>query len=311
MANHQPVLVEKVIEYLLGGERELFLDCTLGSGGHTAALLEAAGKPIRIFAFDKDPEAVKAAAKNLEGRSGVIIDQGDYSQLDTLAVKCGITLVDGIFADLGQSSMQLDDPERGFSHRFDGPLDMRYNQSDDLSASEIVNSMTKDQLIDILGFYGQERKAKAIALAIVRSRPIKGTSQLAALIRKVCPADHIEKTLARVFMALRVAVNDELSSIEQFLCKALVLLRKTGRLVLISYDSNQDRIVKRFFREKSLTCTCPPKLPVCVCGKIAELKVLTPHVVIPGSMEIKQNPRSRSARLRAAEKVANAHEKTD
>ncbi len=303
MAFHKPVLVEKVVEILLDVDGELFIDCTLGAGGHSEALFEAADHPIRILGIDKDPDALSLAAKRLAGRKGITIERGSYVSLDDLAAKHGFIEVDGILADFGQSSDQLEDPARGFSYRTEGPLDMRYDPYSGTTAAEIVNECSRTEIAEIIRCYGQERMANRIAVAIVRSRPLHTTTQLSSVVRKACPGAYIEKTLARVFMALRVFVNDELSTFKELLPKALGLLRIGGRMVFISYDSNQDRIVKEFFRTRSQTCTCPPGLPVCVCDAHPELKILTHRVIKPGTLEIETNPRSRSARLRAAQKI--------
>ncbi|NQT33751.1 16S rRNA (cytosine(1402)-N(4))-methyltransferase RsmH [bacterium] len=309
MAFHQPVLTREVIKILLEGDRKLFLDCTLGAGGHSEALLEAAEQPIKIFGIDKDPEALVLAEQKLKNREGIVLEHGDYALLDEVAEKFGFSAFDGILADLGQSSDQMEDSIRGFSHRFDGKLDMRYNPQSDLTAQEIVNEYSASELTDIFRRYGQERMSKQIAETIVRSRPVVGTVQLADLIRKSCPGKYIQKTLARIFMALRIVVNDELTAIEKLMPGAHKLLNPGGRMVFISYDSNQDRIVKDFFRLKSRICVCPDILPVCVCNTTPELKILTRRVIKPGPEEIETNPRSRSARLRAAEKLTISHEK--
>ncbi len=309
MAFHKPVLTCEVINVLLEGDRKLFLDCTLGAGGHSEALLDAAKQPIKIFGIDKDPEALVLAKEKLKNRKGIVLEQGDYALLDEVAERFGLLGFDGILADLGQSSDQMEDSARGFSHRIDGKLDMRYNPQSDLMAQEIVNEYSASELTDIFRRYGQERMSKRIAETIVRSRPVVGTVQLADLIRKSCPGKHIRKTLARIFMALRIVVNDELTAIEKLMPGAHKLLKPGGRMVFISYDSNQDRIVKDFFRLKSRTCVCPDTLPVCVCNTTPELKILTRRVIKPGSEEIETNPRSRSARLRAAEKLTISHEK--
>ena len=309
MAFHKPVLTREVVKILLEGDRKLFLDCTLGAGGHTEALLNTAEQTIKIFGIDKDPDAIVLAEEKLKGRKGVVLQQGDYALMDEVAEKFGFSGLDGILADLGQSSDQMEDSVRGFSHRMDGKLDMRYNPQSDLTAEKIVNEYSVSELTDIFRRYGQERMSKRIANTIVRSRPVTGTAQLAALIRKSCPGKYVQKTLARIFMALRIVVNDELTAIEKLIPGAHKLLKPGGRMVFISYDSNQDSIVKNFFRLKSRTCICPDALPVCVCNTTPELKILTRRVIKPGAEEIETNPRSRSARLRAAEKLTINHEK--
>jgi 16S rRNA (cytosine1402-N4)-methyltransferase len=303
MILHQPVLSSVVVKFLLSDGRKTFIDCTLGGGGHTIALLQAAKYPIRIYGVDMDNEALDKAKERLADYKNITFIHGDFASLDVMIAKHGIDEVDGILADFGQSFDQIEDGQRGFAFKYDGPLDMRYNTQEMPTAADIVNSYTKQELTNLIYHNSQERQASKIAASIVRERPLHTTGQLADLIRRSSHRSFVEKTLARVFMALRVEVNSELKAIDNLLPISHKLLRSGGRAVFISYDSNQDSRVKNFFRMKSRKCECPSKLPVCVCGLKPELKILTHRVVKPDLAEIEDNPRSRSARLRAAEKI--------
>ncbi|MCF7810042.1 16S rRNA (cytosine(1402)-N(4))-methyltransferase RsmH [bacterium] len=303
MILHQPVLSSVVVKYLLSDGRKTFIDCTLGGGGHTIALLQAAEYPIHIYGIDMDNEALKHAKERLTAYSCITYIQGNFANLDYLMAKHGIDEVDGIISDFGQSYDQIEDSQRGFAFKYDGPLDMRYNAQEGPTAADIINEYTKQELTSLIYRNSQERQASKIAAAIVKERPLYTTGQLADLIRRSSHRSFVEKTLARVFMALRVEVNSELKAIDKLLPISLRLLKSGGRAVFISYDSNQDSRVKNFLKMKSRECECPPRLPVCVCGLKPELKILTRRVVKPDLFEIKENPRSSSARLRAAEKI--------
>jgi len=296
-------MADLAAELLLERRGEYFVDCTLGSGGHSRVLLNKADWSIRLLGLDRDPDAIEKVRISPKPGSEVSLVCGSFEGIERHIQEWGHPQVDGILADFGQSSDQLDDPERGFSYRFDGPLDMRYDPTRGVTADDLVNNLNVDELTRIFRDFGEERGAGRIARAIVRHRPLHRTHQLAGVIRKSSPSNFIEKTLARVFMALRVAVNDELAAIEEFLPAALSSLKPHGRLVLISYDSLQDRRVKDFLKGEGRGCVCPPKFPVCVCGKLPEIAILTKKVVRPDEDEVKINPRSRSAKLRAAEKL--------
>jgi len=303
-AVHQPVMVETVVRFLLEGGGSRFIDCTVGAGGHCEALMRSAGKALKIYGIDRDPEAIGLARSRLSSRKRVVLTRGNYADLEEIADGWGVSRVDGILTDFGQSSDQLDDPKRGFSHRFDGPLDMRYDTTTGLAAAELINQSSREEIVLILRRYGEVfREAKRIAEAIVRARPLDRTGQLADIVREVCHEPFIQKALARVFMAFRIAVNDELHAIDQLLPQIHRLLVPGGRMVFISYDSHQDRRVKSCLTRLTGACTCPPGLPVCVCGARRELEILTRRVVRPTQSEVQTNPRCRSARLRAAVKL--------
>jgi len=283
----------------------LFVDATVGAGGHAESLLER-GTEIRLLGIDRDPDALALAGERLARfAERVELVAGDFADLDALLSEQPPAA--GILADLGVSSMQLDRGERGFSFRRDGPLDMRMGRSG-RTAADIVATASVDELSRIFRDYGEERMAAKIARGIVAERtrgPIQTTRQLARIVagekgsrEKIDPA-------TRVFQALRIEVNQELVALGRFLAAAVARLKPGGRLAVISYHSLEDRIVKDAFRRDSGVCSCPPKLPTCICGARAALKLLTRRPIRPGEAELRRNPRSRSARLRVAEKLAD------
>jgi 16S rRNA (cytosine1402-N4)-methyltransferase len=306
--DHVPVLADEVREALAVQPGETVVDATFGAGGHAellAADLQGAGK---LIAIDRDP-SVRPYFDRVRKRTGVQgrLLRGEFS--DVLAQLAGNGVrADAIVFDLGVSSMQIDRPERGFSYRTDAPLDMRMDPAAELSARELVNETGERELTRIFREYGEERYARPIARAIVRRRreqPFERTGELVDVIRSAIPAParfgdgHPAK---RVFQALRIAVNDELGSLESALPSALEMLRPGGRLAVISFHSLEDRIVKRFLRMKEKGCTCPPDFPVCVCGHEPELRALSRRPIKPSPNELAANPRASSARLRAAVK---------
>ena len=309
-ADHVPVLGEEVRGLLAVQPGETVVDGTFGAGGHSrllAADLEGSGK---LVAIDRDPtvkpyvDRVKASAQGVQLR----FLRGDYAVVLAQLAGNGVR-ADAILLDLGLSSMQVDRPERGFSYATDAPLDMRMDPSDETSAADIVATWSERDLQTIFRTYGEERYTRQIARGIVRRRkehPIERTGQLVDVVRSSIPAParfgegHPAK---RVFQALRIAVNHELESLETGLPAAFEMLRPGGRLAVISFHSLEDRIVKRFLRERARGCTCPPEFPVCVCGREPELRILTARPVRPTAQEVDANPRAASARLRAAVKL--------
>jgi 16S rRNA (cytosine1402-N4)-methyltransferase len=309
-ADHVPVLADEVRELLSLQPGEIVVDATFGAGGHSRLLATDLGGTGKLIAIDRDPtvrpyfDRVKASAPGVQTR----FLRGDYAVVLSQLAGNGVK-ADAILLDLGLSSMQVDRPERGFSYATDAPLDMRMDPSDELTAAEIVQSWDERELTTIFRRYGEERYARQIARGVVRRRteaPIERTGQLVDVIRASIPAParfgdgHPAK---RVFQALRIVVNHELESLEAGLPAAFEMLRPGGRLAVISFHSLEDRIVKRFLREKARGCTCPPELPVCVCGHEPELRILTPKLVRASATETELNPRASSARLRAATKV--------
>lgn len=308
LPRHLPVLYEAVLAGLQPAPGGRFIDGTLGYGGHTAGLLEATAPDGRVLAFDRDAEALRAARERLgPAAERVTPVQASYGQMGQLAPQHGFTAVDGVLLDLGLSSLQLDDPARGFAFRLDGPLDMRFDRSRGPTAADLVNTADAVQLADWFWRYGEAPRSRQLAEAIVRQRPITTTRQLAELIEAQTPRarrfDRRVHPATQVFQALRIAVNDELAELQQGLQAAVVLLRPGGRLVVISFHSLEDRIVKLFMRERSQSCVCPPRQPICTCGHTAVLRLPQRRAVQPTEAEIAVNPRSRSARLRIAERI--------
>jgi len=310
---HLPVLVDEVIEMLAPAPGSLHIDATLGAGGHTERILEAASPEGRVLGVDADPAAIHRVEVRLRARFGerLVLRQGNFRELATIAPEAGFGAVDGALFDLGLSSYQLADRDRGFGFRAGGPLDMRFDTSRGVPAAELLASLDAPELTALFRRYGEEPKSGRIARAIVdarRTAPITTAEELAALVERVAPPDPRKRRrihpATRVFQALRIAVNEELDALQAGLAAALDLLRPGGRLVVLSYHSLEDRIVKRFFQAERRGCICPPQLPVCVCGRNPRLRLVTNPSLTPTAAEIAANPRARSARLRAAERLA-------
>jgi 16S rRNA (cytosine1402-N4)-methyltransferase len=301
--SHTPALLSEILTHLLPAER--LIDGTLGAGGHTRALLDAgAGEALGL---DADPMALSLAQTALAsyGERAHIV-HASYADMAAEAHRLGWDSVDAILLDLGVSSMQLDTPERGFAFRHDGPLDMRFDSgSSRPTAAELINYMDEDELADLFFRYGEEREGRRLARAVVKARPYNSTRQLADAIERVSPRRYDDKIhpATRIFQALRIAVNDELGTIERTLPKAIDLLKPGGRLAVISFHSLEDRIVKDASRLASTDCICPPKLPICVCGHEASVRLVNRKPIIATDEEIALNPRSRSAKLRIIEKL--------
>ena len=306
---HIPVLWREVLEHLTfpSDRPARLIDGTVGGGGHSSLLLKKYPL-LELLGIDRDNNALAQAAETLAfAGDRVKLHRGDYSSLAAAAAEHGWDKVDGILLDIGVSSPQLDHPERGFSWRADGPLDMRMDQRNPLTASRILNFADADELARIFREYGEEPKAGKLARAIVEARektPFATTADLVAVCDRVIgrkPGKLPAPTLA--FQALRIAVNDELGELERVLPDAVGLLNKNGRLAVISFHSLEDRIVKEFFREEAADCTCPPGLPVCVCGKVKRMEIITRKGVTASKEELDENKRSACARLRVAEKL--------
>ena len=312
-AGHIPVLAEEIMSMLAPARGSLQIDATLGGGGHTERILEATDPDGRLLGLDADGAAIARVDGRLRPRFGdrLVLRQANFRDLTDVARDAGFDAVDGALFDLGLSSYQLADTDRGFGFRAGGPLDMRFDTGRGVPASELLASLDANQLTALFRRYGEEPKAGRIARAIVDARktaPIATAEELATLIERVLPPNPRQPRrthpATRVFQALRIAVNEELDSLEEGLTAALDLLRPGGRLVVLSYHSLEDRIVKRFFAAERRGCVCPPEIPVCVCGRNPRLRLLTRPSLTPTAEEIAANPRARSARLRAAERLA-------
>lgn len=312
-AMHTPVLADEVMSMLAPAPGSLQIDATLGGGGHTERILEATDPDGRLLGLDADGAAIARVRARLGPRFGdrLHLRQANFRELATVAPLEGFEAVDGCLFDLGLSSFQLADTERGFGFRTGGPLDMRFDAGRGVPASELLETLDADELTALFRRYGEEPYAGRIARAIVEGRrtaPVRTAEELAALVARVAPGRAPGRRrvhpATRVFQALRIAVNEELDALQAGLAAAVDLLRPGGRLVVLSYHSLEDRIVKRFLQAERRGCTCPPEVPICVCGHEPRLRLLGPKGSVPTPAEISANPRARSARLRAAERIA-------
>ncbi len=310
---HLPVLAEEVMSMLSPAPGSLQIDATVGGGGHTERILEATDPDGRLLGLDADGAAIARVDARLRPRFGdrLVLRRANFRELRDLAPAAGFGAVDGMLFDLGLSSFQLADAERGFGFRTGGPLDMRFDTSRGVPAAELLATLDRMELSALFKRYGEEPQANRIANAIVAARstaPLATAEELAGLIERVVPMNprvhRRTHPATRVFQALRIAVNAELDALEDALSASVDLLRPGGRLVVLSYHSLEDRIVKRFFAAERRGCICPPEVPVCVCGKSPRLRLVTRPSLAPTADEIAANPRARSARLRAAERLA-------
>lgn len=306
---HKPVLLRECLEGLNIRPGGIYVDGTLGRAGHSREIAKRLDAG-RLIAIDRDQAALDAAPARLEGlMDRVTLVRGNFGDLTNILAALGVDGVDGMLFDLGVSSPQLDDGSRGFSYLQDAPLDMRMDQSAPLTAREVVNGWSQEELKRILWQYGEERYSGPIAAAIVRAReqaPIETTGQLAELIRSAMPAKarrEKQHPAKRSFQAVRIAVNDELGEVERLLDSALDALNPGGRLAVISFHSLEDRLVKTAYGEWAKGCTCPPDFPVCVCGKSPKVKLIGKRPIVADDKELAENPRARSAKLRLAEKL--------
>lgn len=307
---HRPVLLHECIEALAIRPDGIYLDGTLGRGGHSEEIAKRLSDKGRLLCVDRDRQALEEAGRRLAPWADrITFLHGNFADLDALMDRAGVAAADGMLFDLGVSSPQLDDPERGFSYMHDAPLDMRMDRDDALTAWTVVNQWPREEIRRVLSQYGEERYAGPIAAAIDKARqkaPIETTGQLVEVIKGALPAAALREKqhpAKRSFQGIRIAVNDELASVSRMLQAAIPRLNPGGRLAVISFHSLEDRIVKSELAAAAKGCTCPPEFPVCVCGKTPQVKLVTRKPILPGEDELEENPRARSAKLRVAEKV--------
>lgn len=304
-SGHVPVMLQEMIQALAVQPGGRYIDCTLGGGGHALSILEHSSPGGQLLGIDADPEAIKKAKEKLNTyRDSVLFVNENFSNLQSICIKNDFFPVHGILFDLGLSSLQLNGGGRGFSFQTDAPLDMRISPDQEFTADEIVNTFSEGELDHLIRTYGEEGYSRRIARLIVSERPIRSTLHLARTVEraigkrrgKIHPA-------TKTFQALRISVNRELENLEVALKQAIGLLGFAGRLVVISYHSLEDRIVKQFLRQEAKNCICPEDIPECVCGHKARIRLVNKRVITPSSAEIQMNPRSRSAKLRTAESL--------
>ncbi len=307
IGGHVSVLYKEVLAWLQPRSGGRYIDATLGAAGHARGILTASDPNGWLLGLDADPEAIAFASEILKPFGDrVVLKATNARRLGAIAPPLGFGQADGVLMDLGLSSRQLADEKRGFSFSQDGPLDMRMDCSQGQTAADLVNHLPEAELAGLLWRYGEERNSRRIAKAIVAARPLTTTGQLANLVAQTVGRREKIHPATRTFQALRIAVNDELEALGEALPQSRDLLRPGGRLAVIAFHSLEDRLVKRFYQQESRDCICPAEVPLCVCEHRATLRVLTPRPVRPTSEEIARNPRSRSARLRVAERLGPA-----
>jgi 16S rRNA (cytosine1402-N4)-methyltransferase len=306
---HIPVLKEEVLQYLNVEGKNLIIDCTLGDGGHSEQILKQMGPQGQVLGIDQDIEALERAKSRLKSFGNrITFNHGNFRDIKAILAERKIEGADGILLDLGVSSRQLDTPERGFSFMKNGPLDMRMNQKGEATAADLLENLSDEELKLIIKDYGEERHYKNIVHEIRKAqskKPITTTIHLKQILSSAVKNSRPSKihVATKTFQALRIAVNHELESLEEVLRPSLQALKPGGRMAVISFHSLEDRRVKHFFRSEAKGCSCPPRTPICICGRKKTLKVLTRKVVIPSEREIQDNPRSSCAKLRAAERI--------
>lgn len=307
---HRTVLLNETVELIAPASGGFYVDATLGIGGHASLILKAGGD-VELLGIDQDREALRLAAERLrEHKERIRLVHGNFSEIRDILKSEKIDQVDGIVADLGVSSLQFDSPERGFSFRFDAPLDMRMDpDADTETAAEMLERLSEEEIANLIYQFGEERFSRRIARRIVERReagdPVKTTTDLARLVEKAVRKNKKDKIhpATKTFQALRIAVNRELEILERFITDSIDVLKKDGRLAIITFHSLEDRIVKQIFQKQSGKCFCPPRFPKCVCGAEKKVEILTRKPVVPSDTEIEENPRARSAKLRACSKL--------
>ena len=306
MEYHKPVLFDEVMDNIITDKDAVYVDCTLGGGGHTEGILENSSKNSKVVAIDQDVQAIEFAKKRLEKYANKLqIFQDNFRNIDTAVYLAGFEKVDRILMDIGVSSNQLDNAKRGFSYRFEARLDMRMDSNLKISAYEVINNFSEKDLANIIYKYGEEPKSRKIAKKIVEYRKIKAietTTELADIVIKSIGKSMKRHPAKRTFQAIRIFVNKELEILSETLDKAVKLLGENGKLLVITFHSLEDRIVKEKFREYENPCTCPPDIPICVCGKQSLGKVITKKPIVAKELELAENNRAHSAKLRIFER---------
>ncbi|MEJ2543026.1 MAG: 16S rRNA (cytosine(1402)-N(4))-methyltransferase RsmH [Calditrichaceae bacterium] len=305
-AYHVPVLYKEVVESLMINPDGIYYDGTLGGGGHAELFLRALSNKAIYIGVDRDPEAIEFAGKRLTNYNNLIVYNGTFNMIESAMKSAGVEKLDAMLLDLGVSTYQIDEDTRGFTFRPGVSLDMRMNNSDPITAADILNTYDEERLVEIFKKYGEERFAKNIARRIVKMREdteITTSDQLLEMINKSVPGKFLVKSYARVFQALRIEVNNELDILKDALEQSLIYLKKGGRLGVIAYHSGEDRIVKDFIKKQENPCECPKDLPYCVCGKKPQMRRIKPYPITPTKKEIEENPRARSAKFRVGERI--------
>lgn len=304
---HIPVLYYETLDNLVKNPDGVYIDCTLGGGSHSEGILKKLSDKGLLLSIDQDINAIEYSKKRLEKYSSKWkVFKGNFENIDTIAYFAGVDKVDGILMDIGVSSNQLDDPERGFSYRYDVKLDMRMNTEQKLSAYDVINTYSEEQLSKIIFEYGEERHARKIAKLIIEERkisPIEKTSDLIALIKRAYPERASKHPAKKTFQAIRIEVNKELEVLDNALTKAVNLLKIDGRLAVITFHSLEDRIVKNKFKDLATACKCPKNIPICVCGGVKKFEIITKKPIIPVDEEVKNNNRAHSSKLRILERI--------
>jgi 16S rRNA (cytosine1402-N4)-methyltransferase len=303
---HIPVLLNESIDYLVKNEDGIYFDGTLGFGGHTEELFNRLSKKGSVVSTDVDLNAFNYCKEKFKGEDRIKLYNFNFSLIDVIAKIESLEFFDGILADLGVSSFQLDNAAAGFSYSVNSKLDLRLDKSLRKTAADFINDEPEENIANIIFEFGEEKNSRKISHQISEARKVKRietTDELKKIISSVTNPKYLTKTLSRVFQALRIYVNDELGALKSFLNNSVPVLRKGGRLVVISYHSLEDRIVKEFFKYESLSCVCPPDSPICNCGKVKRLNIISRKPITPSDIEITNNRRARSAKLRVAERV--------
>ncbi len=304
--HHTPVMLKESLDFLITDRSGNYFDATLGFGGHSGEILKRLNNDGRLIASDVDTDAFEFSRKKFNDESRVSLFNFNYSFIDVIAKIESIQNFDGILADLGVSSFQLDNPDSGFTYRSDVSLDLRMDKSKKITASDVINTFSEEDLADIFYQFGEEKNSRKIARVIVEKRiekKIESTGQLVAIINELVPQNYQRKTLSRIFQALRIYVNDELGNLKLFLENSLKVLKKGGHIVVISYHSLEDKIVKDFFKAETIVSLSPKEDPFGYVKKSARLKLITKKPLLPNAEEVKNNYRARSAKLRAAERI--------